>query len=210
MNYFALPQSMMTVLSLADRGATVTTAAADRAIAVWAFFTQPQAIATYKWLGAMTVAIGQLIFWSAVWCYAQIKQQVDEEVDSCLPNLVSQGEYFATTEEAFAYFDELYAVAEAAAIQATDGLPGMWEPADFLYGETDRPAQAAAIQPATATFVIPMADLLETDQGDRRTALEAMTLAQLKPIAKKLNQPTRKVRKPLLIDSIIKAEGFEV
>lgn len=46
----------------------------------WAFVTQPEAIKTYRWVGAMTVALAQLAFWSAVWVFAQVKAWVDAQV----------------------------------------------------------------------------------------------------------------------------------
>jgi hypothetical protein len=46
----------------------------------WAFVTQPEAIKRYRWVGAMTVALAQLAFWSAVWVFAQTKEWVDTQV----------------------------------------------------------------------------------------------------------------------------------
>ena len=46
----------------------------------WAFVTQPEAIKAYRWVGAMTVALAQLAFWSAVWVFAQVKEWVDAQV----------------------------------------------------------------------------------------------------------------------------------
>ena len=54
----------------------------------WQFVTQPAAIKTYRWAGAMTVAIAQLAFWSAVWVMAQVKDWVDGEVAAALPQPV--------------------------------------------------------------------------------------------------------------------------
>ena len=51
----------------------------------WEFVTQPAAIKTYRWVGAMTVALAQLAFWSAVWVMAQVKDWVDSEVAAALP-----------------------------------------------------------------------------------------------------------------------------
>jgi hypothetical protein len=53
----------------------------DRTIRLsWAFVTQPEAITRYRWVGAMTVALAQLAFWSAVWVFAKTKEWVDTEV----------------------------------------------------------------------------------------------------------------------------------
>jgi hypothetical protein len=46
----------------------------------WAFVTQPEAIKRNRWVGAMTVALAQLAFWSAVWVFAQVKDWVDAQV----------------------------------------------------------------------------------------------------------------------------------
>ena len=44
---------------------------------------------------------------------------------------------------------------------------------------------------------------------DRQMELEAMTLKQLVPLATDLNLVTRKVRKEVLIEAILEAEGYE-
>ena len=103
----ALPSSLVPVLNLADRVATVGSTAADRAIAVWSFFTQPQAIATYRWLGAMTLAMVHLAWVCLVWVYVQIKCWVDVEVYLSTP--IKADVFLATTEELFAQADEVAA-----------------------------------------------------------------------------------------------------
>lgn len=63
-----------------------------------------------------------------------------------------------------------------------------------------------------------MADAIDTDYApsishedylDRKIQLEDMTLKALIPIAQDLNIATRKVRKEVLIEAILKAEGYE-
>jgi hypothetical protein len=38
----------------------------------------------YRWIGGMTVALGQLAFWSVVWAYAKVSEWAESEVQSCL------------------------------------------------------------------------------------------------------------------------------
>jgi hypothetical protein len=63
-----------------------------------------------------------------------------------------------------------------------------------------------------------MAEAIDTDYApslshedylDRKIELEGMTLKALAPIAQDLNLVTRKVRKEVLVEAILKAEGYE-
>jgi len=74
--------------SIGDTAIAATLTAARWGVMGWEFVTQPAAIKTYRWVGAMTVALAQLAFWSAVWVMAQVKDWVDGEVAAALPQPV--------------------------------------------------------------------------------------------------------------------------
>jgi hypothetical protein len=63
----------------------------------WQFVTQPQAVATYRWVGAMTVALVQLAFWSAVWVVAKAQQWAASEVSAALPSAAPEVDPFCPT-----------------------------------------------------------------------------------------------------------------
>jgi len=47
--------------------------------------TSDEARQTYRWVSQMTVALGQLAFWSTVWAWAKVSAWAEAEVASCLP-----------------------------------------------------------------------------------------------------------------------------
>jgi len=46
--------------------------------------TSDEARQTYRWVSQMTVALGQLAFWSTVWAWTKVQRWADAEVQSCL------------------------------------------------------------------------------------------------------------------------------
>jgi len=170
MNYLnALPQSLMTVLNLADRVAAVTTAAADRAITVWSFLTQPQAIATYKWLGAMTLALVELTIWSAIWAYARIAQRF--EPTKVEPNPQLEAEYFETVEGLFAQADEVISQSMPQVITA---------PVTTLVIPVDRLTRSTVLHEMTLPALTPLAqDLgLKTNKVRKADLISAILDAE--------------------------------
>jgi hypothetical protein len=85
-----------------------------------------------------------------------------------------------------------------------DELPGMWEPSDFDFPDFRSEDDLTECRddeglPSTS----------HEDYLDRQMELEALTLKALVPLAADLNLVTRKVRKEVLVEAILKAEGYE-
>lgn len=198
MNYLALPQSLVAMLNLADRVATATTAAADRVIAVWAFFTQPQAIATYRWLAAMTLALVELILLTAILVYARTAQRFSTKV-KVNPEL--QAEFFETLNLAFEAADQEADDDQETDDETVDDLPTLKE----LFDQADKIGKRYESQ----TMSVPVQTLvIPVDRLTRSTELHAMTLKALAPLAQDLGLRTNKVRKADIISSILDAEGY--
>jgi hypothetical protein len=90
---YAIPASRYTAARAFTYGVTeslvsVTSAAALTAarwgVLAYDFLSSPEARATYKWVGGMTVALGQLAFWSVVWAYAKTAAWAEAEVQGCM------------------------------------------------------------------------------------------------------------------------------
>lgn len=62
----------------------VALTAARYAVLTYDVATSDEAKATYKWVSSMTVALGQMAFWSLVWAYAKISVWAEAEVQSCI------------------------------------------------------------------------------------------------------------------------------
>jgi hypothetical protein len=71
--------------SLGDTAVTYTLTAARWGVLTYDFLTCDDAKQTYRWVKDMTIALGQLAFWSAVWAYAKTQSWVDAEVSAALP-----------------------------------------------------------------------------------------------------------------------------
>jgi hypothetical protein len=71
--------------SLGETAIAYSLTAARYTVLAYDFLTSDNAKATYKWVGGMTVALGQLAFWSVVWAYAKVSDWAEAEVQSCLP-----------------------------------------------------------------------------------------------------------------------------
>jgi len=70
--------------SLGDTVVAYLFTVARWAVLFYDFFTSEEVIATCRWVGAMTVALAQLVWWSAVWVYAHIQEWAEREVQSCI------------------------------------------------------------------------------------------------------------------------------
>ena len=77
------------------------------------------------------------------------------------------------------------------------------------YMEDDLPSLPELFEMADAIDTDYAPSLSHEDYLDRLVELEGMTLKQLVPIAQDLNLVTRKVRKGVLVEAILKAEGYE-
>ena len=77
------------------------------------------------------------------------------------------------------------------------------------YMEDDLPSLPELFEMADAIDTDYVPSLSHEDYLDRLVELEGMTLKALIPIAQDLNLVTRKVRKGVLIEAILKAEGYE-
>lgn len=188
MNYLALPTCLTSALVIADQAQQTAARIGDRALAVWSFLTQPQAIDTYRWLLAMAGCLVQLIIWSAIWAYAKMQQWMDNR--SIELNPITQ----LTDEDIKSQFEQWLTN-----LSQEDPYP------DDQY----QPAQAQTMTPVIAVCRLALSTSHE-DYLDREIELADLTVAQLLPIAEQLNVPTRKVRKAKLITAILKAEGYEV
>jgi hypothetical protein len=222
MNYLnALPANLVTVFNLADRVATVTTAAADRAIAVWSFLTQPQAMHTYRWLGRMTLVLVELIIWSAIWAYAQVAQRFEPKHQfSAYSAKISDAIAEMTDADLDAEFNhamsDFYDMREAIALAESLGYTNpsaqaqaMTAPIASCRLSSSHPHVAVAI--AKDNQMMRLAPSTSHEDGlDRELELQDLTLAQLKPIASALHLATRKVKKAKLIASILEAEGYKI
>jgi hypothetical protein len=71
--------------SIGQTAVSYTLTAARWGVLTYDFLTQPQALQTYSWIKEMTIALGQLTFWSVVWAYAKVGEWVDNQVASALP-----------------------------------------------------------------------------------------------------------------------------
>ena len=155
--------------SLCDTALAYSLIAARWAVLGYDFLTSDNAKATYKWVGQMTIALGQLTFWSVVWTYAKTAEWAEAEVQGCL-----------YVEDA----DETVDLDDDADDEDEDDLTDYMDDEDLL-------------------------SISHEDYLDRLVELEGMTLKALAPIASELNISTRKVRKEVLIEAILKAEGYE-
>ncbi len=90
---YAIPDSRYTRTAAFIYGATESLVSVASAAALTAarwgvlgydFLASPEARATYKWVGGMTVALGQLAFWSVVWAYAKTAEWAESEVQGCM------------------------------------------------------------------------------------------------------------------------------
>jgi hypothetical protein len=77
------------------------------------------------------------------------------------------------------------------------------------YMEDDLPSLYELFEKAEAIHTDYAPSLSHEDYLDRKIELEGMTLKALVPIAEDLNLVTRKVRKEVLVEAILKAEGYE-
>ena len=75
--------------------------------------------------------------------------------------------------------------------------------------EDDLPSLSELFEMAEAIDTDYAPSLSHEDYLDRKIELEGMTLKALVPIAEDLNLVTRKVRKEVLVEAILKAEGYE-
>ena len=71
--------------SIGQTAVTYTLTAARYGVLAYDVLTSPEAKATYKWVGSMGIALGQLAFWSVVWAYAKTTEWAEADVQSCLP-----------------------------------------------------------------------------------------------------------------------------
>lgn len=188
----ALPTSLSTVFNLADRVATCTTAAADRAIATYRWLTQPQAIAKYKWLGAMTLAMIELtcvcLEWLAIHAWLRFAKPESEFIVDLTPAYKAQ-------------------VTSAIADMTDAELEAEFNDSFEVLVTIDPPAQAQSMTSPIATLRLAPSTSHE-DALDRKFELVGLTIKQLVPIAAALSLPTRK-KKADLIDSILAAEGYQ-
>ena len=58
--------------------------AARWGVLTWDVLTSDNARQTYKWVGSMAIALGQLVFWSAVWCYAKCAAWAEGHVQASI------------------------------------------------------------------------------------------------------------------------------
>jgi hypothetical protein len=70
--------------SIAQTAIAYSLTAARYTVLAYDFLTSDNAKATYRWIGGMTVALGQLAFWSAIWAYAKVSEWAEAEVQSSL------------------------------------------------------------------------------------------------------------------------------
>jgi hypothetical protein len=80
--------------SLGDTAVTYTLTAARWGVLTYDFLTCDEAKQTYRWVKDMTIALGQLAFWSAVWVYAKAQSWVDAEVSAALPTTPAEADPF--------------------------------------------------------------------------------------------------------------------
>lgn len=159
--------SLSVVDSLGDTALAYSLIAARWAVLTYDFLTSPEARQTYKWVGGMTIALGQLTFWSVVWAYAQVNAWAEAEVTACF--YVDADDYEIDYQADYGISDEIW--------------------------NSDPDTVAPSLS--------------HEDYLDRLIELDGMTLKALVPIAAELNLVTRKVRKEVLIEAILKAEGYE-
>jgi len=62
----------------------VALTAARWAVLAYDVATSDEARSAYRWSREMTIALGQLVFWSAVWCYAAAAAWAEEHVQASL------------------------------------------------------------------------------------------------------------------------------
>ena len=58
--------------------------AARWGVLTWDVLTGTEARQTYRWIGSMAIALGQLAFWSVVWCYAAAAAWAEGHVQASL------------------------------------------------------------------------------------------------------------------------------
>lgn len=75
--------------------------------------------------------------------------------------------------------------------------------------EDDLPSLSELFEMAEAINTDYAPSIAHEDYLDRKIELEGMTLKALAPIAQDLNIAIRKVRKEVLVEAILKAEGYE-
>ena len=71
--------------SIAEMAFPVVLTTARYSVLAWDVATSDEARQTYRWVSQMTVALGQLAFWSTVWAWAKVQRWAEAEVASCLP-----------------------------------------------------------------------------------------------------------------------------
>ena len=71
--------------SIGETAITYSLTAARWGVLGYDFLTSDDAKVTYRWVGSMAVALGQLAFWSVVWAYAKTAEWAEAEVQSCIP-----------------------------------------------------------------------------------------------------------------------------
>jgi hypothetical protein len=98
---YAIPASRYTAARAFTYGATESLVsvtipnlltAARWGVLAYDFLSSPEARATYKWVGGMTVALGQLAFGSVVWAYAKTAAWAEAEVQGCMAAEVAAAE----------------------------------------------------------------------------------------------------------------------
>jgi hypothetical protein len=70
--------------SLAETTFPAIFTAARWGVLTWDVLTSTEARQTYKWVGSMAIALGQLVFWSAVWCYAKAAVLAERHVQASI------------------------------------------------------------------------------------------------------------------------------
>lgn len=88
--------------SIAQTAVTYSLTAAQWGVLTYDFLTSPEAKGTYKWVKEMTIALGQLVFWSVVWAYAKTAEWAEAEVQGCIAtddHIANAGEMVATEAE---------------------------------------------------------------------------------------------------------------
>jgi hypothetical protein len=150
----------------------VILSAARYTVLAYDLATSDEARQTYRWVSQMTVALGQLAFWSTVWAWAKVSAWAEVEVQSCL---------FVADEDYEIDFQQDYDVPDDIWNSDPDHFPGVGEMVEAdPFSPTVNPAYAtvpATIAAPVATLVVPVA-----------SPLESMTTAQLRKMAIAHNQ----------------------
>lgn len=70
--------------SIAEMTLPAIFTAARWAVLAYDVATSDEARSAYRWIVSMTIALGQLVFWSAVWCYAKAAAWAEGHVQASL------------------------------------------------------------------------------------------------------------------------------